>query len=118
MSNKIVGCYTEKFNQLTGQNIKCGDIYQSDGLIKHVRKYHEDVSNNMEYIPMVIASPDYVGHNPKEPESVELVKYISDNIMVCVKLDSTNEYLYVASMYKISESKLNNRIKSGRLKKF
>lgn len=36
--------------------------------------------------------------------------------MVCIKLDQKNDYLYVASVYEITESKLQNRLRSGRLK--
>lgn len=111
------GKYIPKFNTLTGQTLPCGPIYQSAGLEKHVRKHRKEKSTILSDIPIVIQQPDYVGCSPKEPNSVELVKKIGENVMVCVKLDSKNGYLYVASVYTISESKLNNRLNSGRLKK-
>lgn len=37
--------------------------------------------------------------------------------MVCIKLDKKNGYLFVASAFTINNSKLNNRLKSGRVKK-
>lgn len=115
---KIVGKYIEKFNDITGQKLSCGDIYLSDGLLVHMRKRHLDEICYMPYIPEILAMPDYVGRNPKEPDSVELVKVIERNMMVCVKLDKKNAYMYVASMFSISDSKLETRIASGRLKKF
>ncbi len=113
---KIVGQYIEKFNQLTGQNIPCGNIYQSEGLIAHVKKHHPNEVNLVDHIPAVIRSPDYVGHNPKEPNSIELVKITGKNEMVCIKMDIKNGYLYVASVFSISSSKVQNRLKSKRLK--
>ena len=115
---KIVGKYIDKFNTITGQNLACGYIYQSDGLYKHVQKHHPNELNNLNYISSTIANPDYVGHNPKEPNSIELVKRINGNVMVCIKLDIDKNYLYVASVFEISEAKLNNRLASGRLKLF
>lgn len=113
---RIVGTYIELFNEITGQHLPCGDIYQSDGLEKHLLKHHPDEIELMNDIEDVINSPDYIGKNPKEPESVELVKIMCQNVMVCVKLDSVNNYLYVASVFSINQSKLTNRVKSGRLK--
>ena len=115
---KAVGQYTDRFNQLTGQNLPIGDIYQSDGLALHVQKRHPNEVNNLSHVSSVIKSPDYVGHNPKEPNSIEIVKKISDNVMVCVKLDQTENYLYVASVYNITEAKLQKRLQSNRLKSY
>lgn len=114
----FVGRYTEAFNIITGQDLPCCDIVQSEGLLTHVRKHHPDEIGNIDLIPGIIAEPDYIGQNPKEPDSVELVKIIGANVMVCVKLDKKRGYHYVASVYEISNGKLQNRIKSGRLKKF
>lgn len=112
---KVVGKYIEEFNTITGQNIPCGDIYQSDGLSVHVQKRHPDCMSDLPSVPAIIACPDYIGHNPKEPSSLELVKRINGNVMVCVKLDISGNYLYVASVFKISDGKLHNRLESGRL---
>lgn len=111
------GEYRENFNKLTGQTLPCGPIYQSTGLQKHVKKHQKEKASILSDIPTVIQSPEYIGHNPKEQNSVELVKQLQENVMVCVKLDTKNGYLYVASVYTISKSKLNNRLNSGRLKK-
>lgn len=113
----VVGTYTEHFNALTGQDLPCGDIWQSSGLAVHVQKHHPNEVHNIQLIPQIIADPDYIGHNPKEPNSIELIKVLSANTMVCIKLDAGNCYHYVASVYEISDGKLQNRLKSGRLKK-
>lgn len=115
---EVVGKYTDKFNTLTGQALPIGPIYQSSGLALHVQNHHPDCMDLVSQIPQIISSPDYVGQNKKEPNSIELVKRLAGNAMVCIKLDSKNGYLYVASAFRISEGKLNNRINSGRLKKY
>jgi hypothetical protein len=115
---KAVGRYVERFNELTGQNLPVGSIYQSEGLAVHVKKRHPNEVGNLEYISDVIKSPDYVGRNPKEPNSIELVKVIENNVMVCIKLDRADDYLFVASVFNITDSKLENRLKSGRLKAY
>lgn len=115
---KPVGKYKERFNELTGQNLTCSDIYQSQGLEVHVRKRHPDDVGCLPDIPAIIAAPDYVGKHPTEENSIELVKRVKENLMVCVKLDSKDDYFYVASVFKISDGKLQNRINSGRLKRY
>lgn len=113
-----VGKYAEAFNEATAQSLPCETIYQSVGLYKHILKRHPDEIGNIQYVPSIIKQPDYIGRNPKEQNSIELVKHIGDNLQVCIKLDTDDNYLYVASIYVISEGKLKNRINSGRLKVF
>ena len=112
-----VGEYIQAFNELTDQDIPCGKIYQSSGLETHVRRHHPGETDLVQHVPDVIKEPDYVGKHPKEGQSIELVKRIDKNVMVCIKLDSKNGYLFVASVFSITEGKLNNRLKSGRLKR-
>lgn len=112
-----VGEYIEKYNLLTGQSIPCGSIFQSSGLLRHIEKRHPENLSQVGLIPEILSSPDYIGHNPKERDSVEFVKVYEKNLMVCVKLDQRKGYLFVASFFSISEGKLNNRIKSGRLQR-
>lgn len=121
MGNNLfkVGDYIAKFNAETGQQLPCGPIYQSAGLAAHVKNHHpQNGMAHLSCIPSIIQSPDYIGKHPKEPDSIELVKDVGDNVMVCIKLDSKNGYLYVASVFEISQGKLNNRLNSGRLKKY
>ena len=112
-----VGQYISEFNTLTGQTLPLGTIYQSSGLLIHVKKRHPDQVNNLVHIKSIIASPDYIGSNPKEPDSIELIKVLGGNVMVCVKLDRSAGHYYVASVFEISTGKLNNRLNSGRVKK-
>lgn len=114
----VVGQYREIFNTLTNQNLPCEAIYQSSGLIKHIQKRHPGKDSLETLIPEIILKPDFVGKNPKEINSIELVKQYDENVMVCIKLDQKDDYLYVASVFEISAGKLQNRINSGRLKKY
>jgi len=83
-------------------------------LLKHK---HFDCLKHLENIREILASPDYIGVNPNEPDSVEYVKVYEKNILVGVKLETTEGYFYVASVYSLQESKLARRLHSGRLKK-
>ena len=57
--------------------------------------------------------------NPNERGvSFELVKIISINIQVGIKLDLKKDYLYVATLHEITEGKLKHGLENGRLKKF
>ncbi len=115
----IVGTYKEEFNNKLGVSLPIGNIYKSDGFIKHIQKRHANYVNYIGNIPDIINNPDYIGTNTKEPNSIELIKvYPQDNIQIAVKLDISQNSLYVASLYPISQSKLNNRLNSGRIKKY
>lgn len=112
-----VGEYREFFNKQLDISLPTGIIYRSSRLINHIQRRHPDFVGYMDKLPEILLNPDYIGKNPKEPDSIELVKVFSDNILVAIKLDVKNNYLYVASLYNISDGKLHNRIHSGRLKK-
>ena len=112
-----VGEYRESFNKQLDISLPTGIIYRSSRLINHIQRRHPDFVGYIDKLPEILLNPDYIGKNPKEPDSMELVKVFSYNILVAIKLDVKNNYLYVASLYNISDGKLHNRIHSGRLKK-
>lgn len=93
-------------------------IYKSDGLLKHIVKRHPECTKFLSLLPDIIENPDYIGINPNENvKSFELVKIITQNIQIGIKLDVKNDYLFVATLHTITDSKLEHRIKSGRLQK-
>ena len=109
--------------EITGElniNLPNEDISMYPGFIKHMQKRHPDCVKYISNIQDIINSPDYIGVHPNEENSVELVKVFDKNILLSINLSTkTNkEYLYVSSLYDISEAKLANRISSGRLKEF
>lgn len=112
---KIVGKYPQRFNEKLNLNLPCTDIVQSDGLIVHIQKRHPGYEPYLQQLSAIIRWPDYIGRNPKEPDSVELVKILDENILVAVKLDKKNGYLYVASLYPIKGGTLQHRLENGRL---
>lgn len=114
----VVGTYTERFNRITSAELPCGEIFMSDGFAVHIRKRHPGYEKYIERIPEIISDPDYIGRNPTEPDSVELVKVFDENIQLAIKLDTKNGYLYVASLYDVKQSKIDRRLAGGRLKQF
>lgn len=120
MNSKIipVGNYQNLFNSYLPYNLNQTTIYQSAGLKKHIIKRHPECTQYIKLIPSIISQPDYIGINPNEPNiSFELVKVLSDNIQIGIKLDSKDNYLYVATLHTITKSKLQQSISNGRLKK-
>ena len=116
-----VGKYNSKFNDILGLKIDELDIYRSKGLPTHmVKSKHFKALKYIDYIPDIIKSPDYIGINPNEngTESIELIKRYKDNILVGIKLDEENGYLYVSTMHDVQESKISRRLHSGRIKAF
>lgn len=121
MNNQIrpVGEYNEKFNSYLPYSLSHAVVYQSSGLVKHIQKRHPDCLEFVSLIPTIIESPDYIGVNPhEEGVSFELVKVLAENLQVGIKLDTKEEYLYVATLHPITEAKLKHGIANGRLKKF
>ena len=113
-----VGKYNTKFNDILGLKIDELDIYRSKGLPTHmVKSKHFKALKYIDYIPDSIESPDYIGVNPNEDgtESIELIKRYKDNILVEIKLDEENGYLYVSTMHNVQEGKINRRLYSGNL---
>ena len=79
-------------------------------IFKFLIKYLSRISELLE-------NPDYIGINPRERgRSIEYVIQLEENVLIGIKLDYKNEYFYIATMHEISQLKLNQRIKNGRLK--
>ena len=94
-------------------------IYQSEGLVKHIEKRHPECIDYLSRLEEIISFPDYIGINPNEKgKSFELVKVFDENIQIGIKLDVSKDYLYVATLHTITNSKLQHRVNNGRLKKF
>jgi len=117
---QVVGQHTEKVNQILNIELLTGNIYMYPGFPKHIKKRHKKCLPYIPDIPDIISRPDYVGINPNEPDSVEYIKIYDENILVSVNLckDKEKDYLFVSSLYDISDAKLNNRINSGRFRKY
>lgn len=113
---KLQEIITEKLNIILPNE----DIHMYPGFKKHIEKRHPDCIKYISSIQDIVSSPDYIGIHPSVENSVELIKIFDKNILLSINLSTKteSEYLYVSSLYEISQSKLDNRINSGRLIKF
>lgn len=120
MSNKLVevGDYRDDFNQKLNLNLPCLKIFQSDGLREHIRKRHPNCLRYINNIPDIIKNPDYIGTNPQEPNSIELIKNYGMDIQIAIKLENDGNYFYVATMFDVRAAKIANKLNSGRIKKY
>ena len=99
-------------------------VYASPGVINHIKKRHgrqftkKMKDNIIDIIEKIIKEPEYVGLNYRRGNggSLELIKKV-DNIILLLglEIDSEEQYIYVATMYPITLSKMNARIYRGRL---
>ncbi|WP_139492564.1 PBECR2 nuclease fold domain-containing protein [Brevibacillus dissolubilis] len=110
-----------KINQILGIDYQMSPhVWMYPGLKKHVQKRHPGIWELYhQHIPDIIQNPDYIGQNPKEPNSIELVKQISDSILLAIKIDPSG-YLFISTFYdlKNAENKVQKRLRSGRLKPY
>lgn len=120
---EIVGEIGEKIADLAKINYT-GNIYAAPGVVKHIKRRHKDelsdnvLNNLIEVIKVILSSPEYIGTHPKKVgESIEFIKEIDENLLVATELDVKEGYLYIASLYPITHSKIKNRLHSGRIKK-
>ncbi|SFC72183.1 PBECR2 nuclease fold domain-containing protein [Clostridium uliginosum] len=98
-------------------------VYASPGVINHIIKKHgkqltKKVKHNIiETMEQIIKNPDYIGIDKLRGEcgSFELIKKIDNSILLGLEVDREGQYVYVATMYPITESKINARLNSGRL---
>ena len=115
-----VGEFDQKINNLIGSNMPLQKIYRSKGLPAHlIKRKHFYCLKHIDDIPDIIKKPDYIGINPNESDNtIELIKVLDKNILVGIKLNINENYLYISTMYDIQEAKLIRRLHSGRLIKF
>lgn len=111
---KRIGTFNKKYNSILSSQFPLAPIYKSEGLKSHIMKRHPNCVKYETKIKEILEHPDFVGS--KDNGSIEFIKIYNDNILLALQLDSKKGYFYVASLYDISTSKLNNRLHSGRIK--
>jgi len=115
----VVGKYNKLFNSVLTEPLNHENIYQSEGLIVHIQKRHNKCLPYLERVSEIVESPDFIGVNPNESDaSIELIKCFEDNILIGIKVDKENDYLYVSTIHDITPAKIFHRLDSGRLKEF
>ena len=115
-----VGKLSARIISLLGSSLKAGQpIYLGPGNIAHMQSRHPaDYAKYGQYIPLILAQPDYVGENPKDG-SIEYVKDFQINgeyVKVAVRL-SGGGTLYARSLYVLNPNRVHNFIQKGTLKK-
>lgn len=110
----------EAIAHVLGITFHTDEVYMYPGFIKHVKKRHPKIFEKYySLIPEIIENPDYVGQNPKEPYSLELIKMIKGGLLLAIKLGPAG-YLFLSSMYalKNGEYKVKKRLRTGRIKPY
>ncbi|MCM1145408.1 MAG: transposase [Blautia sp.] len=118
MTRKKIGEFSAEIIETLGLDIPIGTpIYIANSNIEHMKSSHPKdfakYGNDIEYI---IATPDYVGKNPKD-DSIEFTKeYILDGefVKVAVRVSLQNIY-YARSMYVLNPHRVKNFISNGTL---
>jgi len=114
-----VGLMCQELNNIANSNLPISKIYRSKGLPSHlIKQKHFNCLKHIDNIPNIIESPDFIGVNPNESgDTIELIKTFDKNILIGIKFNVDDNYLYVSTMYNIQDSKLERRLHSGRIKK-
>ena len=126
-----------KFSQGKSKNIKIGELTQevidvlvldlkpqninvwSTRIQEHCEKHKEEYSSPNSYnqaikfIPNIIKNPDYVGLHKNG--NIQYVKKLDDISLIGIQVLNGNNNLLFRTIFPISESKLKNSIKSGKL---
>lgn len=104
-------------------SIQCAsyEVYMPPGVLKHLKKrgHWEDFIKYHSHIPDMIANPDYAGQNPKEPNTIELYKVISDYVLLPIKLN-VETGLFLSSFYILDNGpdKVQKRLRVDRIHPF
>ncbi len=126
-----------KINKAKSKNIKIGELTQdvidalnldlkpqniniwATRIQEHCEKHKDEYSSPnaynqaVKFIPTIIKEPDYIGlHNNG---NIQYVKRLDDISMVGIQILHGSGNLLFRTIFPITESKLNNSIKSGKL---
>ena len=115
-----VGKVSARVIALLGSSLQVDQpIYLGPSNISHMQNRHPaDYAKYGQYIPEILANPDYVGENPADG-SIEYVKDFRINgefVKVAVRL-SGGGTLYARSLYVLNPNRVQNFIQKGTLKK-
>lgn len=90
-------------------------IYIVEGLYKRISKHFDEyisldsVEHTLKNLYNIINNPDFVYFNTKQC-SIEFYKKLYENVSVIIK-ESKDGYLYIASVYPVTVTKIMNRKK-------
>lgn len=100
-----------------------GSVYISPGVIKHIKNRHGKQltkmvkENIISIIEVIIKRPDYIGIDKDRSNvgAIELVKKVDSTLLLGLEVDLDEGYIYVSTLYPITQGKINSKIYSGRL---
>ena len=113
-----VGRFDPRFNDLLDISLDSIPIFRSKGLQAHMMKQkHFKAVDYIDRIPDIISVPDYIGMKRNNDEiTIEFIKCFNDNIILCAKLSADEGSMYVATMFDITQKKIDRFLHSGRIK--
>ena len=112
-----VGIYKKEYNEALGIDLQILPIVYVKGLKEHlIRRKHFDVIEYVDDLETILDAPDYVSASQTDDKAILLVKQLSHNVTVIVKLDSDGDNYYVATMYSMTDRYLDRKIHSGQYK--
>ena len=111
-----VGYLEKSIIDLINVELNPGEIKHLPGGIKHIKKKRPDCFDKyLSEIPSIISKPDYIGSNPKYPNSIEYIKKIEENVLVAVRLNSKKSILCITTMYPVTNSKIKRMVSKNRI---
>lgn len=118
---QMVGVIPKSIVNHYSLNCSSYEVYMPPGVLKHLKKrgHWQDFMQYYQDIPDIIANPDYAGQNPKEPNTVELYKVMTDHVLLAIKMDP-NTGLFLGSFYTLDNGpdKIQKRLRNGRIHPF
>jgi len=119
MSGKV-GELSQMVIRALSLNLKDGQsIFIGEMNINHMREKHPiDFARYANALPQILATPDYVGLNPKDG-SIEFVREFQlddEYVKVAVRVSGGGE-LFARSLYVLNKRRVENFIAQGKLKK-
>lgn len=117
-----IGYLRQKTSIFLGINTT-GIIYASNGVIKHIKKNHSKQfsikgdNDIVELMKKIAEEPTYVGIHYRDEQSIslEFIKKMDKYFLLGIEVDINSNYIYVCTMYPITEGKLNSRMLSGKV---
>lgn len=120
---KRVGYLRERVAYELGIRVYWCNLCLCPGVLKHIIKRHgrqfdkRTRTGILEWMKKILDDPDYIGiyKNDEGQTAIEFIKKAYTNLLLGVEVDEEKQYIYVTTMYPITDRKIENRIYSGKL---
>lgn len=116
---KKVGEVNKNIVNHLNSNIPQAPIYIDEGLLVHLRdRGHSNMIPYFNKVGDMIQNATYIGQNTRHINSLEFIYVTDENVQIAIKLNISEGYYFVATMHEVTDSKINKRLKSGRIIEF